>query len=281
DSDPGINPGVEEICDSVDNDCDGLIDEDDAIDALVWYQDADADSYGDLTVYAYACTVPSGYTADSSDCDDTRADFNPGATDEVVTAWDEDCDGRDGRDGQTFVSSLYGTWTAYGDNLILEVDRDQLSTFESGSSLWENSDGLSAPVSTHIFSSIYSGALEVLEFPENTGVVIMDGWIAGAVVSGLTVGQDYGFVAVAANTSVTGYTAIKFLDQDDMDGYLTVGSSDLFGYHTLFAGSEAFIGEVFEATDTEATIYICARGSSGADEQDLRFTHFGVYELVP
>ena len=41
------HPGADEWCDGVDNDCDGETDEDDAVDALIWYRDADEDGYGD------------------------------------------------------------------------------------------------------------------------------------------------------------------------------------------------------------------------------------------
>ena len=46
DSDKTINPDADEVCDGVDNDCDGATDENDAVDATVWYLDADGDGYG-------------------------------------------------------------------------------------------------------------------------------------------------------------------------------------------------------------------------------------------
>jgi len=90
-TDAAVNPGATELCDEVDNDCDGDTDEDDAADAGTWYADADADSYGDADTSATACDQPSGYVAGDADCDDGDADINPGAT-EICDGLDNDCD---------------------------------------------------------------------------------------------------------------------------------------------------------------------------------------------
>ncbi len=92
DSDGSVNPAATELCDGVDDDCDGTVDEDDASDAATWYLDADSDGYGDASSSTMACERPSGYSADSSDCDDHDDDINPGAA-EACNSADDDCDG--------------------------------------------------------------------------------------------------------------------------------------------------------------------------------------------
>ena len=95
DSDPLINPDGTEACDGEDNDCDGEVDEEDAIDQPTWYADADGDGFGDPASSTTACDQPSGYTTDTQDCDDTDASVAPGAPEIAYDGVDQDCDGAD------------------------------------------------------------------------------------------------------------------------------------------------------------------------------------------
>ncbi len=91
DDDALINPGADEVCDEVDNNCDGVTD-DDAIDVVTFYMDGDGDGYGVEGSTLEACAAPEGYSALSGDCDDGSGGVNPGMA-EACDGLDTDCDG--------------------------------------------------------------------------------------------------------------------------------------------------------------------------------------------
>ncbi len=97
-----VNPSRPEICNGdevLDDDCDGLFDEDDPdIDPLTliaWGRDDDGDGYGTSRDAMLACQAPAGFGFANTDCDDTREDVNPSMP-EICNPdgpLDDDCDG--------------------------------------------------------------------------------------------------------------------------------------------------------------------------------------------
>gem|GEM_PF-3347319 len=74
DHDPSINPGADEICDGIDNNCNGYIDE-----GCIAPPDFDLDD--------------DGYTVAEGDCNDNDASINPGAAEICGDGIDNNCDG--------------------------------------------------------------------------------------------------------------------------------------------------------------------------------------------
>jgi len=130
DTDPAQYPGATEYCNGEDDDCDGDVDEDDAVDVSTWYADSDGDTYGDPAVSDIDCDRPSGYVPDATDCDDTDAAVNPAAT-EVCNGVDDDCDGDVDEDDAVDVSTWYADvdGDSYGDPAVSDIDCDQPSGY--------------------------------------------------------------------------------------------------------------------------------------------------------
>ena len=94
-----VNPDADEVCNDLDDDCDGTVDVD-AIDAETWYADADADGFTDPDEVTAACDAPDGYAAATEDdCDDADATSNPDGDDIPDDGIDQDCDGIDATGG--------------------------------------------------------------------------------------------------------------------------------------------------------------------------------------
>ncbi len=222
DGDAAVNPGASEVCNGVDDDCDATVDEDDAVDASTWYADADGDSYGDPGTGTISCAAPAGTVSDGSDCDDTDAAINPGAS-EICNGVDDDCDGlTDDADGSvTGATTWYADYDSdgYGGSRFTRSACVQPSGYVATTGDCDDGD-----------ASAYPGAGEYCDGVDNdcdgsvdeAGALDESAWYAD------TDGDGYGDAASTqyACSQPSGYVSDSS-DCDDGDGSVSPGAAEL------------------------------------------------------
>ncbi len=87
DDDPAVHPAASEVCNEIDDDCDGEVDEGTT---STFYEDLDGDGWGSDSS-TEACEASSGWVSETGDCDDVDAEIHPGAA-ELCDDLDNDCD---------------------------------------------------------------------------------------------------------------------------------------------------------------------------------------------
>ncbi|MFN7147031.1 MAG: MopE-related protein, partial [Myxococcota bacterium] len=154
DADALTNPASYETCGGADEDCDGTIDEDEAVDAPTWHDDGDGDGYGDADDTAVACDAPTRHVADGTDCDDTSRSNRPGAT-EYCDEEDNDCDGTTDEDDAVDASTWYADADAdrYGDPDTSRDACDQPTGYVADASDCDDASASVRPGATEVCDS--------------------------------------------------------------------------------------------------------------------------------
>jgi len=90
--DGDIHHQAVEMCNGVDDNCDGDVDETDAIGCTPYYADGDGDGFGDANTTLCACEPTTGWVTSAGDCNDATAKASPNAV-EACDDMDNNCDG--------------------------------------------------------------------------------------------------------------------------------------------------------------------------------------------
>lgn len=113
DTDAMVNPGMVEICNEMDDDCDFVVDED--LDLIFQFADQDGDGFGAMMSGFVYCALLPGFTTMDGDCDDGNGAVSP-ATIEDCNAMDDNCNNEIDEGLPTIQQFMDQDGDGYGDN---------------------------------------------------------------------------------------------------------------------------------------------------------------------
>lgn len=225
DTDPAVSPAATELCNTLDDDCDMVVDEG---------FDADGDGH------------ESSECALGDDCDDTDATVNPEAIDACGDGVDADCDGADSRCGyETDLGAadamLYAD--SAGDDLGRHMDLGDL-----------DGDGNEDVAVGAMWANSYTGAT----------------WVAYGPISGTNVVDD---VAWEVKGGTSGYESGRTIGIRDVtgDGYddLFIGSPDASGYDAVIVFGPIDADTNFNNADVQTHCSSAIECGHGGDLADI------------
>lgn len=255
------HPYADELCNTVDDDCDGAIDEADAVDAPTAYTDTDGDGYGDPDTAVRSCAPG---LADGTDCHDADATVHPGAAEACTDTVDRNCDGAvayadtdgdgspacedcDDLDGARYPGAVEvcdGARDEDCDGLVDDADSDV-----SGQSAWyadADGDGAGDGGSALLACSQPGGFVASAGDCDDTSAFRVP--TATEVCDSADTDEDCDGVADDGDTSATGQTAWHMdADADGVGGDTTTSACDAPAGHVAIGG---------DCDDDDASLFV-------------------------
>ena len=225
-----------------------------------WYEDLDADGFGDPSARHIGCTGPAGSVSDSTDCDDTRFDVNPGMDELCDGAVDEDCDGTvdegDALDADTWF--LDGDGDGYGDTSLSTTACTEPSGYAAVDGDCDDGEPLANPGETEVCGDGLDNDCDGLS---ESCIVTRTLGDADAVLLGLAAGDEAG-------------SGVAFVGDLDGDGTadLAVGAAldDSAGSDAgavyLIGGAGLVAAPLTAALDLDVAATTTWTGASAGDE---------------
>ena len=141
----------------IDTDCSSIQKE-------TYWMDADGDGYGDALAPKEACTVPQGYSANDTDCNDLESSVYPGAVELCGDKLDNDCNGSD-----PCVGNLTAQWAF-----------DDLAGLSSSDSSGNGHIGILQGGLTNVGASVlvFDGIDDYVEVPNDPSFQLIAGTVA-------------------------------------------------------------------------------------------------------